>query len=73
MALEYRPKLRDFATSVGFERFTLRTDDLAGLEELVRAALAERERSVTELAPRVDDYRSRLRRASARLATIMGV
>jgi polysaccharide pyruvyl transferase WcaK-like protein/GT2 family glycosyltransferase len=72
VALEYRPKVRDFAASVGFERFTLRTDDLDGLEELARTAIAERENLQTELAPRVEEYRERLRKASARLAEVMG-
>lgn len=72
VALEYRPKVRDFATSVGFERFTLRTDDLGGLEELTRTVLAQREALQADLAPRVDEYRRRLRRASARLAEVMG-
>lgn len=72
VALEYRPKVRDFATSVGFERFTLRTDDLGGLEEVARTALSERETLQADLAPRVENYRRRLRRASARLAEVMG-
>lgn len=71
VALEYRPKVRDFAASVGFERFTLRTDALDGLEELARTALAERNTLQADLTPRVAEYRRRLRRASARLAEVM--
>ncbi|HSJ35409.1 MAG TPA: glycosyltransferase [Acidimicrobiia bacterium] len=72
VALEYRPKVRDFAASVGFEEYTVRTDDLDGLEERVRAAIADRKNLVAQLEPRVAEYRDRLRKASSRLAEVMG-
>jgi len=72
VALEYRPKVRDFAASVGFEEYTLRTDDLDGLEERVRAAIADRKNLVAQLEPRVAEYRDRLRWASSWLVEVMG-
>src|SRR5680860_115273 len=36
VALEYRPKVMDFARSVGFEDLTLRTDQMDGLEDRTR-------------------------------------
>lgn len=73
VALEYRPKVADFARSVGFEDFTLRTDALGGLDEAVRTVLGDRDRLAAEMTGRVNEYRTRLRAASDRLAEAMGV
>ncbi len=73
VALEYRPKVRDFARSVGLEEFTLRTDRLDSLGGVVDRALTERSRLSTELTQRVEEYRRKLRAASDRLAEVMGV
>ena len=73
VALEYRPKVRDFARSVGLEEFTLRTDRLDGLEEIVERALTERSRLSTQLEQRVEGYRRKLQAASDKLAEVMGV
>ncbi len=73
VAIEYRPKLRDFARSVGFEPQTLRSDDLGGLIEMTQAVLSQTSQLRAQLRPQVDQYRRRLQRASQRLAEIMGV
>lgn len=39
VALEYRPKIRDFAKSIGMERQVLRTDEIAELDDLVTESL----------------------------------
>lgn len=72
VALEYRPKVRDFARSVGFDDLTIRTDEMTGLEEATRSALADRDRLSAQLATRVEEYRVKLRAASGFLAGIMG-
>jgi GT2 family glycosyltransferase len=61
--IEYRPKLRDFAASVGVERLVVRTDEIAGGILVARAeeALAG---SVDEVRSHVDVYRRRLRAAA---------
>jgi polysaccharide pyruvyl transferase WcaK-like protein len=71
VALEYRPKVRDFARSVGFDDRTLRTDDLGGLEEITFATLADRIPAAELLATRVEEYRMRLSRAAAALRHLM--
>lgn len=69
VALEYRPKLRDFAQSVGAADQVIRTDQL-DTEGLVRA-VADTERRADELrqqvAERVELYRSRLETAAEAL------
>lgn len=72
VGLEYRPKVRDFAASVGMDDRVLRTDDLGGLEELVASTFAERAAVVAAFSPHVEEYRRRLRAASDRLRTVMG-
>jgi polysaccharide pyruvyl transferase WcaK-like protein len=71
VALEYRPKVRDFARSVGFDDRTLRTHDLGGLEEITFATLADRIPAAELLASRVEEYRMRLSRAAAALRHLM--
>jgi polysaccharide pyruvyl transferase WcaK-like protein len=71
VALEYRPKLRDFAASVDMTDWVLKTDALDGLEERVLSALDERGQLSARMAPRVDDYRRRLRNASSTLEKFM--
>ena len=60
--IEYRPKLRDFAASVGVERLVIRTDELTGglLGEHVDQAIASGPEAVSEHVAR---YRERLRAA----------
>lgn len=62
VALEYRPKLADFAASVGAEEAVIRTDSLS------TSRIAEASTRATELQPvvaaRVSDYRRRLTAAA---------
>ncbi|MDH4119832.1 MAG: polysaccharide pyruvyl transferase family protein, partial [Acidimicrobiia bacterium] len=71
VGIEYRPKVADFATSVGMAGQVLRTDQLGGLEELVIGSLAATDRLVETFSPRVEEYRDRLRRAAADLRDTM--
>lgn len=71
VALEYRPKLRDFAASMGMEDRLLRTDRLGGLEAAVDDALADRAALSDRIAARVEDYRSRLTAAAGHLRQAM--
>lgn len=61
--IEYRPKLRDFAASVGVEHLVLRTDELGGeaLTERGEVAISEGVEGITEHVAR---YRDRLRAAA---------
>jgi polysaccharide pyruvyl transferase WcaK-like protein len=72
VGLEYRPKVADFAASVGMSDRVLRTDDLDGLDELVAATLADADGVVDAMAPKVAEYRRRLTAASERLRSQMG-
>lgn len=71
VALEYRPKVRDFSHSVGMEDYTVRTDDLAGLIDLATTALSAREQLSSHLRERRDDYRRRLQQAGSFLEKVM--
>jgi hypothetical protein len=61
--IEYRPKLRDFAASVGVEDLVIRTDDLThgNLAEHVTSAIAKGPEGANE---HVERYRLRLRDAA---------
>jgi len=61
--IEYRPKLRDFAASVGVEDLVIRSDELshASLAERVDAAIAT---GTDGVATHVNRYRERLRAAA---------
>ena len=69
--IEYRPKLRDFAASVGVENLVIRTDDLTHevLTEHVVAAIAEGTEGANG---HVDRYRQRLREASRLIERAVG-
>jgi hypothetical protein len=62
IALEYQPKCRDFALSIGTEQFLMRTDSLrAGdVVERVGAALAQSEVLRAQTRAAVDEFRRRL-------------
>jgi polysaccharide pyruvyl transferase WcaK-like protein len=57
IALEYRPKIRDFAKSIGLERQVLRTDEMHGLDDLVTASLADLDQIRRDLAVGVASIR----------------
>lgn len=63
VALEYRPKLRDFAASVSAEHLVMRTDDLADGDLLERCREAI-EQGPEEVSRHVARYRERLISAS---------
>lgn len=72
VGLEYRPKVADFAASVGMSDRVRRTDDLDGLDELVADTLAHADDLVDAMAPMVAEYRRRLKASSERLRSQMG-
>ncbi|HEX6946843.1 MAG TPA: glycosyltransferase [Acidimicrobiia bacterium] len=63
VALEYRPKVRDFAASVEMEGFVLRTDEVDG-PRLVAVTLEAERADLTRMNKSVEGYRSLLERAS---------
>jgi Polysaccharide pyruvyl transferase len=71
IALEYRPKCRDFQQSVGRGEYVMRTDqiDAGVMLEWVRTTADERARHAAELATHVATLRGRLSSAAARIAT----
>ena len=72
VALEYRPKLRDFARSVGQESVTIRTDELTPprLQELVDVATGDTQ--VQSLNNAVARFRARQERVATMLAGLIG-
>ncbi len=63
VAVEYRPKLRDFASSIGMEEFVIRTDRLT-TEALVSMVDSTTRHDLTHMRDAVAGYRSRLQAAS---------
>lgn len=57
VAVEYRPKIRDFARSVGMEQAVVRSDEMGRLDEVVTWALAERDTIAADLTGAVDTIR----------------
>ena len=73
MAVEYRPKLRDFAASVDQEHVVARADQLtsASILEMVRDVEARRTEVTGEIAAAVATYRGRLLGAAERLRGVV--
>jgi glycosyltransferase involved in cell wall biosynthesis/polysaccharide pyruvyl transferase WcaK-like protein len=71
VALEYRPKIRDFAKSVGMERQVLRTDEMDRLDELVTASLAALDQIRRDLATAVAAIRKHQERVAADLVATL--
>jgi hypothetical protein len=69
VAVEYRPKLRDFAASIGAEEWCLRTDEVASLGPLVQARLTDDRTHTAEVAV----FRASLAAAADGLAEVLGV
>lgn len=69
--VEYRPKLRDFAQSIGLDDLALRTDQLRGgaLSELALDAFERRWSLADVMTDRVDHYRTLQARAARAIAT----
>ncbi len=61
--IEYRPKLRDFAASVGVEDLVIRSDEVTG-DALVERVHDAVEAGTDQVAGYVDLYRNRLRSAA---------
>jgi len=57
VAVEYRPKIRDFARSVGMEEAIVRTDEMGRLVEVVTWALTGHDRISGQLTSAVDAIR----------------
>lgn len=57
VALEYRPKVRDFMRSVGREDAMIRTDEMARLDEVVDLVIAEAPSHVPATAAKVAEFR----------------
>jgi hypothetical protein len=74
IALEYQPKCRDFALSIGAERFLLRTDSLraADVVERVDAAVAEAPAVRAKTRDAVDTFRQRLSSDYGRVRAQLG-
>jgi hypothetical protein len=71
VGLEYRPKLRDFARSVGQERAVIRTDEMHRLDRLVSRVLADREAMVAATASHVAEFRAKQEEAAAELKRLL--
>ena len=67
VGLEYRPKMRDFARSVGQEDAVIRTDQMDRLDDLFDRVTTERESIVAELDKQVSEYRARQKTAADQL------
>lgn len=61
--IEYRPKLRDFAASVGVEDLVIRSDEVTG-EALVERVADAVTAGTGQISRHVDTYRKRLRSAA---------
>jgi hypothetical protein len=67
VAVEYRPKLRDFARSVGRDDAVVRTDEIDRLDAAVDSVIAEGPAFSEGVIEQVDAYRAKQREAATRL------
>jgi polysaccharide pyruvyl transferase WcaK-like protein len=72
VALEYRPKVRDFTKSIDQEAVTVRTDAMGDLDGIVDQVLAEHEAVAAALVAPVAEYRHRQRDAAEELRVALG-
>jgi polysaccharide pyruvyl transferase WcaK-like protein len=72
VGVEYRPKVRDFARSVGQEDAVVRTDEMHRLEELCSRVIKDADEIAAATAPFVEDFRRRQEEAAAELARQLG-
>ncbi len=72
--VEHRPKLRDFAASVGLDELVIRTDELEkrSLIELAPHAYEKRAELTQPMMARVDKFRSLQRKAALRIQRSLG-
>ena len=71
VALEYRPKIRDFAKSIEAEDLVVRTDDLQELDATVSRALQDGDRVRSRLQKAVAHVRAHQRDVAERLSNEM--
>ena len=72
VAVEYRPKLRDFAASVGREDAVLRTDEMERLDEVVDLVVARSAEHTAETATAVAELRKRQADAAESIRVALG-
>lgn len=71
VGLEYRPKMRDFARSVGQEAAIIRTDQMGELRTVFRRVEANRDSVASDLAGQVSKYRALQVSAAERLRSAL--
>ncbi|MDJ0925531.1 MAG: glycosyltransferase [Acidimicrobiia bacterium] len=67
VALEYRPKIRDFARSIGMEEQVVRTDSVHDLDDLIDQSLARATDITAELTQQVKTIRAHQRHVAKQL------
>lgn len=70
-AVEYRPKLRDFARSIGQERAVVRTDEIDRLDEVVLRLLADGGQTADQLGKAVSEMRTRQRATAEHVRSLL--
>jgi polysaccharide pyruvyl transferase WcaK-like protein len=71
VAVEYRPKVRDFARSVGMEQAVVRSDEMHRLDEVVTWALGERDTVASALGAAVEAIRNHQREVVTELHRLL--
>jgi glycosyltransferase involved in cell wall biosynthesis len=73
VALEYRPKVLDFARSISSEEQVLRTDQMAPLDRIIDRSLGLKHEITEHLAQHVSSLVARQHERAAAIATALGV
>jgi polysaccharide pyruvyl transferase WcaK-like protein len=71
VAVEYRPKIRDFARSVDQEDYVVRSDEVTSDNLAALITAVEAEGTAERLRPAVDGYRERQRRVAEQLSGLL--
>ncbi len=71
VAVEYRPKIRDFAQSVDLEDYVVRSDEVTSDNLAALVTAVEMEGITARLHPAVDRYRARQRRVAEQLSSLL--
>jgi polysaccharide pyruvyl transferase WcaK-like protein len=71
VAVEYRPKIRDFARSVDQEDYVVRSDEVTSDNLAALITAVEAEGIAARLHPAVDRYRERQRRVAEQLSSLL--
>jgi len=72
VALEYRPKLLDFARSIDSEEQVVRTDQMGRLDRVVEATLSRRSEIAGHIAQQVRPLAARQEAVAAAIAAELG-